>query len=396
MKKIIALLLVIVLLLSFYVCSEFDIISKIKNFDIVALLNNEPDWNTIVVKELKVGSPTKYYFKQLSSKEKKAYNNVLSEIDAFPKAIEIPSLNQDELSTVFEALLYDNPYLFFLGRSCTTTNRGLKSYFNAEYTMSALKYNKMKQALLKKSAEIMAKLGQKSQFETELFIHDYIVNNCSYSNTNEDESTAYGALIGKKAACEGYSKAAKVLLDMAGIECYVVSGMSNNFQGHEEDHMWNIVKINNQYYHLDLTWDDPITINQSEKNDPRYTYFNITDKDISKTHSDFSTKNACMAKTDNYFVKKGLYFTEYNAETRSKIAKALAAAANNGKGSFELELKFGSPEVYAQAFKWFFDKNQVYDILVVADRFTGKNLSNPTVSYIQNENFNIIELIVDY
>jgi len=394
MKKIIALFLAAVMMLSFSGCANNDIIAKIKNFNLVDFLNKEPDWNKVKVDELLTGSPTKYYFHQLGNKEKQAYNDILSKIDTMPDSIEIPSLDQTELTTVFEALLYDNPYLFFLGRSCTITKRGLKSYFNAQYIMTAAQYKIKKQRLQETANAIIAGFGRKSQLETEFLIHNYIINNCSYENNGaDDESTAYGALIDKKAACEGYSKAAKVLFDFAGIECYVISGMSTNFQGKLESHMWDIVKINGQYYHLDLTWDDPVTLAQGSRNDLRYTYFNVTDKEISKTHSGFHSVNACTATAANYYVVNNLYFTAYNAATRSQIAAKLAASINNG-GS-KIEFKFSSPEVYAGAFKGLFNKQQVYDIIAVANRSTSKDLSKLSVSYIQNKDFNIIELIVN-
>jgi hypothetical protein len=393
MKKFIALLLAAVMMLSFTGCANNDIIAKIKNFNLVDFLNKEPDWNKVKVDELLTGSPVKYYFNRLGNKEKQAYNDILSKIDTMPDSIEIPSLNQTELTTVFEALLYDNPYLFFLGRSCTITKRGLKNYFNAQYIMTASQYSKKKKQLQDKANAIIAALGKKSQLETEFYIHNFIVNNCSYENNgNDDESTAYGALINKKAACEGYSKAAKVLFDIAGIECYVVSGMSENFQGKLESHMWNIVKINGNYYHLDLTWDDPVTLGQSSLNDPRYTYFNVTDKEISKTHSGFHSTNACTAAAANYYVFSGLYFTGYNAAVQSQLAEKLAASIN--KGGSKIEFKFSSPAVYSQAFKGLFGKQQVYDIINVANRSTSKDLSKLSVSYVQNKDFNIIELIV--
>ncbi len=395
MKRFSALLLTVIVLISLAGCEMPDIAAKIKNFDIAALINNEPDWDAVTIEELQTGSRLKYYFSRLSSKEKQAYNNILAEIESMPADIEVPSLNQTELTTVFEALLYDNPYLFFLGRSCTITKKGITSYFNAEYIMTVSEYNQKKQELTEISAEVLKSFKAKSELETELYIHDYIVTNCSYENNGaEDESNAYGALLGKSAACEGYSKAAKVLFDMAGIDCYVISGMSDDFNGRQESHMWNIVKINGNYYHLDLTWDDPVGAGSENKNGLIYTYFNITDEEIKKTHSDFTSANICTATADNYFVIKGLLFSTYNENTKSKIAKGIAAAADDGRTI--LEIKFSGPDVYAQAFTGLFQSQQIYDILTAAGRSTNKNISDASVSYIQNNTFNIIELILEY
>jgi len=392
MKKPIALLLCFCVLISLSGCAGTDLIAKIKDFNIVSYFNGDPDWNAMQINQLTAGSPYKYYFSRLGNKEKQAYNNVLSEIENMPKSIEIPSLTQDELSIVFEALLYDNPGLFFLGRSCTITNKGLKSYFNAEYILTPAEYSTKKQALSDKVNEIMASAPKNDPFDTELYIHDYIINNCSYSNIGTgDESTAYGALVGKAAACEGYAKAAKLLLDIAQTDCYVLSGMAKNFQGGYESHMWNIVHINGSFYHLDVTWDDPVTIGKNEENDPIYTYFNITDDEIKNTHSDFVSGFACSAAGENYFVKKDLLFSVYNETTKSAIAKSIAAAANAGRSA--AEIKFASADVYSQAIYALFTNQQIYNILSEARNTAKRKISDTSLSYIQKDDFNIIELI---
>lgn len=119
-----------------------------------------------------------------------------------------------------------------------------------------------------------------TDLQKEKAVHDYIVNNVRYDEKNYDNNTVpdesyspYGALIKGVAVCEGYAWATKLLLNMAGIESTVVSGGG---------HAWNIVKINGKCYHLDTTWDDPIT--SSGKNVLRYDYFNLSDAQIGKDH----------------------------------------------------------------------------------------------------------------
>ncbi len=70
----------------------------------------------------------------------------------------------------------------------------------------------------------------------------------------------------------------KYFLDGLGIESYFVIGESKG-----ESHAWNLVKIEDQYYHIDPTWDDPVT--EDGKDILRYNYFNLTDDELSKTHS---------------------------------------------------------------------------------------------------------------
>lgn len=92
--------------------------------------------------------------------------------------------------------------------------------------------------------------------------HDYVINNSVYDKSRADEiesgnsktksssDKATGPLIDGISLCSGYSDAMKIFLDKLGIPNYKISN---------EDHIWNLVNIDNSWLHLDLTWDDPVT-----------------------------------------------------------------------------------------------------------------------------------------
>lgn len=123
-----------------------------------------------------------------------------------------------------------------------------------------------------------------SDFEKEKAIHDYIVLNAKYDYANYDNHTMqewdgnpYGILIKGTGVCEGYADTTKLLLDMEGIECIVVTG---NSIGSTEGHAWNIVKIGGKNYQLDTTWE----YGDKETNIVNYNYFNLSDKEMSEDH----------------------------------------------------------------------------------------------------------------
>ena len=71
------------------------------------------------------------------------------------------------------------------------------------------------------------------------------------------KSTAYGALIRRSAACQGYAVLAYRMLREAGIGARVITGTAyNETTGAEERHAWDLVQIGGYWYHLDLTWMD--------------------------------------------------------------------------------------------------------------------------------------------
>lgn len=107
-------------------------------------------------------------------------------------------------------------------------------------------------------------------------IHDYIITTTKYDKERSDNKvkkyksdTAYGALIEHHAICGGYSDAMKLFLDRLGIENYKIAS---------ENHIWNLVKIHNEWLHLDLTWDDPIT--DTGEDVLEYDYFLITTEEL--------------------------------------------------------------------------------------------------------------------
>lgn len=87
--------------------------------------------------------------------------------------------------------------------------------------------------------------------------HDYIINNTQYDSEKKenDESKyqsdlAYGPLIEGYGICGGYTDAMELILERLGVESYKVAS---------DNHVWNALNLDNNWYHLDLTWDDPVT-----------------------------------------------------------------------------------------------------------------------------------------
>ncbi|HOO25459.1 MAG TPA: transglutaminase-like domain-containing protein [Clostridiales bacterium] len=393
MKKFFLIFISLLLILSLAACDADQIIGKIRDFNLVEFVNNRTDWDSMAdPEESELGSPYKYYFKLLSNKEKYAYNKILENLEGMPEEIPVPLLSQDELLTMYEALLYDNPELFFLGRKCTITTKGTKSYFNPEYLMSAEEYEQKRQELDTVKENILKDMPRGDDFETELFVHDTVIGLCSYSSTgNENENTVYGALVEGKAACEGYSKSAKMFLDLAGVESQVLTGNAKNAQGGYEPHMWNIVKIDGDYYHLDLTWDDPVTVGKDEDYDPIHAYFNLKDSEIAATHEDFSSLNACIANEANFFVRKGLMFDSYDKASKQKIVNLIVRTADANRISFEI--RFSNKETFEKAIEKMIKESEISYLLYDARKLSSNPIPyNPT--YRLREEFCIFELLL--
>gem|GEM_PF-7122213 len=150
----------------------------------------------------------------------------------------------------------------------------------ADIFFDSFKYYTTKEQELfvdRKVQEITASIinSRMSDYQKEKAIHDYILQNVSYDDTLSGY-TAYSALYNGLTVCNGYVQLAYRLLNAAGIENMIVKGIYDS-----RDHEWNLVKLDNNWYHLDCTLDDsasPTGQMQSSK------YFNLTDAKIRITH----------------------------------------------------------------------------------------------------------------
>lgn len=123
-------------------------------------------------------------------------------------------------------------------------------------------------------------LEGKTDIEKIRTIYDYVCAHVTYdyasleSGTGKKQYTAYAALINGTAVCQGYSNLIYRMMLMAGIDCRIISGIGNG-----GNHAWNIVKVGNQYYNIDVTWDAELAQNGSD-----YRYYLLGSAAFDESH----------------------------------------------------------------------------------------------------------------
>lgn len=157
----------------------------------------------------------------------------------------------------------------------------------------------------------LIKIGD-SDYDTELLIHDYIIDHTKYylgADNKTEIYTIYGIFVNQEAVCQGYADAFFYLTAYAGINCQLVYGTSTT-EGATASHAWNIVKLEDGYYQVDITWDDPIMEDGTDSKN--YNYFNITDEEIFKNHQeDENNYPICNAEKFNYYVYNDLMVDDF-------------------------------------------------------------------------------------
>lgn len=334
---------------------------------------------------------SRYYYNLLTNNAKTAYTLILDVIETHPQKIEVPSLTEEELNSVFLALSYDNPSLLCLGATSELSSEGAKSYFIPEYSNDVTVCNQKTDELNKKTKSILNSVSESyTEYEKELFVHDYICKNCVYDLNCDlsSGSTAYDALISGKTVCEGYARAAQLLLNELNIKNYLITGDAVNSDNVTESHMWNIVSIDGKNYHLDLTWDD---YDETDEN-LSHSYFNLSDSVISANHFNFEPKeNNCISTDSNYFVKNGTYFDNYNSNVNNQIIKQ--AVKNINSGNAEIEISFSDKSAMDIAKKNLIDDSEIFNLLGSINKRSKKNYKN--IKYTLDESINVLQFIFE-
>ena len=123
--------------------------------------------------------------------------------------------------------------------------------------------------------EMANQLKRESDFESVKAVHDYLINNYDYDEQYKNYLDYEGYLNGTM-VCQGYCMAAFLLLAEMDIPVRIVTGSSQDYQA-DANHAWNVVKVDGQWYNMDVTWDD-----KGGKKRPDYTFFLKSDTEFRK------------------------------------------------------------------------------------------------------------------
>ena len=147
-----------------------------------------------------------------------------------------------------------------------------------------------------------------SDYEKELALHDWLVRHGDYDRTalgrsgtfQDHADDPYGLLVGGYGICLGYASSFQLLMDLAGVECITVPGAAFSSG---EDHTWNMVKLDGEWYCVDVTWDDPVSASRPkvwEKRPVSHTYFNVTSQFMADTDHQWDYDSIPWTSAEKY------------------------------------------------------------------------------------------------
>ncbi len=296
-----------------------------------------------------------YGYQSLDSADKQRIYSMIDEYANKSASEEFSLGGEYSENTITQALLAyqcDNPQVFWIDGTFEYYNSNGVTVLSLIFTIENANLINLRRELENKIDNIISSApNDAGDYDIEFYINDYLVDNCEYDSegataasngkTLGNEHNVCGALLDGKAVCDGYSKAFQLLCNRLGIECTVVEGTSK-----DESHMWNCVKIEGEWYHTDVTWNDSNENIYSE----RYFYLNLTTEDINtdhtinKTFSELDSNSydntvlynsfvpECTNTEYNYFYKNNLILTD--PDNADNIVTALIASAEQYEDSF--------------------------------------------------------------
>lgn len=331
----------------------------------------------------------------LNEDELELYDEILSAIGSFKDKI---PLNDDAsvYARVLELIRFEQLAYSQVARRYSDINPETQLFeVIFEYSFDADELSRMNMASENAAKKIMDGItDDMDDYEKLKYFHDYLVLNCENSTTDPYAATIYGALVKKKALCEGYAKAFSYLCNLAGIENVIVTGETY------VKHVWNMVKIDGNWYHVDVTWDNSDDgLHKEKPNVVLYQYFMITDSIIRNNHiiSDYPTEAPkATAMKENYFVREGTEITREEDFITASEKAILDAVEKHRDGAM---VKFDTTDLYISVASDLLNQNKDFEtyfkpIISKAKAAYGADITLQWTDYYRD--YRILTYIIDY
>lgn len=345
------------------VVERVEELSSSENEDKTAELSNK-DFS-IALNEIVTDGSRFFAYPKLNEEEQNLYAEILGILSSLGTDVKVSSLDTNEIDKVFNCVLIDHPELFYIsGYSYTKFVRGEKLEkitLTGTYTMKKSEIDAAQQRLDAYADKCISEYsGEGNEYKKVKHVYEYLIKHNEYDLAAPNNQNVLSVVDEGRTVCQGYAKMTQYILNRMGVFATLCEGVVKG----SESHVWNVVKINNSYYHIDTTWGDAsynITSDTETKFDipeVNYDYLCVTDEEIQKTHVVKNTISlpVCDSMEANYYVEEGLYFSELNID---QIKSAFETAKENGETY--VTFKCSSSNVYAAMYAHLIEDQNIFN-----------------------------------
>jgi len=343
----------------------------------------------------------RYAYNLLNDDEKSVYNAVLDAINNFVVEISpiTASVTDTQVQRIVDYIQRDHPEIFWFQHGATfffDTNTHIVNKLELKYCMTQEETKRRQEKIESATKTFLTAVNDSmSDYEVTLHIYENIIKLVDYdtiglerqkrtttsADTPDDLRSIYGVFVNKKAVCAGYAKALQYLLNLCGIECTYVTS---------ETHAWNLIKLEGEYYHIDVTWGDG-SDTKKDKNQIdaiNYDCFCITTEELSRLDSHTPESSfpipKCTATKCNYHRRHGLYFEKYDFD---RVKNILCESVKQNR--FDVSVKFASLAVYNEAKKHLIDQGKFREAIQFAALKANVKLDSSYKYSVRNDKLTI-------
>ena len=329
-----------------------------------------------------------YTHNNLTADQKIVYNKILAAAKARQTLITFDNNPSVETVTqVYSTIYSEEINLQYLADSFKYEGNPVKR-MQISFDYPAEVTNSMNAQTEAKANEIISKITPTmTAFDIVKYFHDTIVRSCTYDLNEEFQSTAYGALVKGRATCQGYSHAMALLCNKVGIENAFATGFAT------EAHMWNMIKLDGNWYNMDVTWDDPDNIETPDL--IMYDYFNVTNAELGtrQIYPGLVPLPVATVNQDNYFTHNGLVANSVSEAEQILYNQYINAANNHSR---YVNIKFANKQIYDQAYSSLITNQGIFTIQAMANSKATNKFNPESMSLMQNTDVCTFEIIISY
>ncbi len=325
----------------------------------------------------KVDHSGRYYYESLGENEQILYEDMYaimegmySEVILSPQGV--LSVDEEDLNKIFNCVMHDHPELFyvtgFISRHYTYGDETEKISFSGKYTMDHAERERQQLLIDAAVEECLSHISMEaSDYEKVKYVYEYLILNTEYDQEAPDNQNICSVFIGRRSVCQGYAKATQYLLERLDIKSALVTGSTDN-----ENHAWNLVRLDGDYYYVDTTWGDAsyqivdAADDMSEEFLPaiNYDYLCVTTNQLLQTHiiENVVPLPSCTKMDANYYVMEGAYFTDFD---EAQVAAFFEAGYEAGKK--DITLKCSDAQVYTIFLEQLITEQKIFNYLNSTD-----------------------------
>lgn len=334
-------------------------------------------------------SADRYVHGTLDAEYQTVYDQMLDAILNMKERVRLSTTDADAVQTCYNAICADYGEIFWMDscsyRVVTLLGNPFAVSFEAEYSYTPEEVAAYQQEMQPQIDRYLEELSAcETDYDKTRLVYERLIQDVSYDLSAANNQNILSVFLGKKTVCQGYACAAQYLLQQSGVECAVVIGNARR-----EPHAWNLVRLDDDYYYMDVTWGNAEVSEEDETQSSAYDYsginygyLNITTEELLRHHEpvvDFPLPE-CTADQDNYFVKNDCRFASWDA---AAVGERLRSACADGET--ELSLKFGDAAALRKA----------QNYLIYEQHFADYCAGISQIYYLVDRDLNILTICFD-